>query len=197
MKNFIRKINKKVLIITLLLLAALEIFVVQAYLTDNEKHHNTVLTGRNVIEVKETFTPPTPGSTNPFTKDVAVKNTGDIDCFVRVYLSFSNGVVAEEAQVSTDGTTFYPFSELKNHLPADWVYIGGGLLDGYYYYTKPIKSGESTSSLTKKFKTNTSDAYDINVYAESVQLYDKNGRLLTGNNAYRDAWTEFLENKPA
>lgn len=94
----------------------------------------------------------------------------------------------------------------------DWVYISTDtdpLLGGYFYYTQPVKSSESegatkdnviTNPLIEKVATYFESAndvkdYEIIVYAESVQTTDKDGVEFTGNDAYKDAWTEFLTRK--
>ncbi len=88
----------------------------------------------------------------------------------------------------------------------DWVYISASetgddaLLGGYFYYTKAVSPGYSTAALMDTVATYFADAsdikdYDIIVYAESVQTADKDGKTFTGDDAYKQAWKEFLSRK--
>lgn len=171
-----------------------------AYMTDGGAITNTMTVGENEIEVVEDFQKPTIQiGENTFRKDVKVKNTGDVPCYVRVFLEFSDDDVRNESKVSADGATFYTIGEFNSHLPSGWVYVSGSSdeLAPYYYYTSPLEVGESTPSLLKTVKTTfaTQDViepFDIYVYAESVQTLDKYGQEFTGTNQWRSAWSEYL-----
>jgi hypothetical protein len=175
-----------------------------AYLTAGDSETNSLTTGENVIEIVETFTPsqatPELNTTKTYTKDVKVKNSasnGMTDCYVRVFLDFSDNTIRNASQVSADGTNYYSWSDFKSHLPSGWTYVSTGLLTDYFYYTQPLAPGESTPSLIKSVKTAyTTDAtitdFDIYVYAESIQTKDIDGNVFTGTNPWQSAWTEYL-----
>ena len=171
-----------------------------AYFTNKKNTTNTLTVGENKIQIVETFPePPTPVvGTNTYTKTVNVKNTGDVDCYVRVFIDFSDDSVRNKSTVSSDGTNYYTVSEfVANHLPQNWVYVADGALGPYFYYTQPIAPNASTTNLLHSFKTTFAATdeirdFDVYVYAESVQTRDNNGDLFTGTDTWRQAWTEFL-----
>ena len=182
-----------------------------AYLSDTgETRENAFTVGNVDINIQEQFNPPaslTVGD-NAYQKRVTFKNDGTVDAYVRVAVAFSSTDVADVSKLSYDnGTTWYSMAELKEHLPSDWAYAKTGALSGYYYYTKPLAPGESTSPLFTNVKTTfvakTADTnttinytprdYDVYVYAEGVQQRKLDG---SGNHtSYADAWTEFLNLK--
>ena len=171
-----------------------------AYLTDKDVEINVLSPGDNKIDIIETFDPPEEliEGDNVFSKAVKVKNTGDVSCYVRVFIEFADADIRAISKVSADGTTFYTLDEFKDHLPTGWVYKDTGLLAPYFYYTLPVAVNASTSELIKTVKTTFASSaditsFDIIVYAESVQTLDKNGQPFTGINPWEQAWTEFLD----
>ena len=143
---------------------------------------------------------------------------------------YSLSVPAGET-ITVDGVEYESYFD---HLPEHWVFIpesdedDGALLGGYFYYDIPVKSKNHptapadaetvTSYLIGTVKTvlkagETHTPYDIIVYAESVQIYDKDGKLFvpdgtwthdkdwslhpvyTNTTAYKDAWKEYLSRK--
>jgi predicted ribosomally synthesized peptide with SipW-like signal peptide len=185
-----------------LLAGVLNISGTLSYMTDKDDATNITTIGENEIEIKERFIPPdelVPGE-NAYEKDIQILNTGDIPCYVRVFVDFSDNDVRNASTLSSDGTTYYSMSEFKNHLPSGWTYIGdaGNALSPYFYYTSAIEPGESTNSLVKMIKTTFKNKeaiedYDVLVSAESVQVLDKNGDPFNGDNAWQQAWQEYLE----
>lgn len=176
-----------------------------AYLTHSRIADNAFCVGTNRIEIQEDYLPPkilTVGD-NIFRKHVQVKNTGTIPCFVRVFADFSDYAIKKLSWISPDGSDYYPAEEYASHLPDEWSYIGleeDELLGGFYYYKVPLEAGETTASLFEKIKCSFQSAdeireFDILVSAESVQIVDKNGAEFTGEEAWRDAWTEYLERR--
>lgn len=178
-----------------------------AYMTDTENTANTFTVGENSIVIEENFpTPatPEPNTTKTYTKSVKVTNKTDsgstsglVSCYVRVFLNFSDDKVRSWSTVSADGTNYYTLEEFNSHLPTGWVYMNDATLGPYYYYTVALAPGESTTELMKNFRVAYgSEAeltdYDIYVYAESVQVLDKNGQPFTGTDPWKQAWTEFL-----
>ena len=184
-----------------------------AYFTDNEQHENLISVQDNRIEIVEEYEPPDPGEILQYKKAIAVKNTGEIPCYTRVRIAFSDDAVRRITSASPDGAAFYEMDKYPAHLPPGWVYIPedesrkGQLLGGYFYYKTVLpeadggESGrEMTAKLTESFRTVFPSAeeavpYDIFVYAESVQTIGKNGKAFAGENAWEEAWTEFLKGK--
>lgn len=145
-----------------------------AYLTSSDQTENVVTAGRNQTEIQEDFpTPsPVPLEENPeYKKTVWVTNLpegkgGSVDCYVRVALSYSNYDIGKAVT-------------LRNLDTVNWKY---NHRDGYYYYTKMLAEGESTTPLFTGFSINPAEVEDsykdsitdfqIQVYEESVQAGD-------------------------
>lgn len=210
-----------------ILIASLGIGVVFAYFTHARKLVNKFTVGNNTITITEEFTPPKElkQGINTYSKKVQIKNTGTTNAFVRVYAAFSdsevadtsfiaaskpkNVTVASDATFDTVTTTMedagYKSSAdfWKENGPSnDWIYISEDTdenLGGYFYYTKSIAPGKSTTDLINTvatwFKTGLDvKDYEIIVYAESVQTADRNG--VTFDDAdYQTAWAEYLARK--
>lgn len=199
-------------IFTFLIIAVL---IVYAYFTSVESKENDITVANNTVEISERFEPPTEQTTgdNVFKKEVKVTNTDSSPCYVRVYADFSDSFVRSRSYLSddeyletalfysasriidsSDGITTFP--EYKN-AGNDWYFIPeseGTVLSGYYYYKRPLNTGESTSPLFTFVKTvnqteDDIDQYDILVYSESTQLSDINGNMYED---YKAAWTAFL-----
>lgn len=151
--------NKKIMIgIVALLISIMACTGIFAYLSAQTGKINRFTFGENVIETDEHFPDPDPKPGGTVEKDVKVKNTGDVPCFVRTKILFSND---DAGLVSTlDINT------------ADWEKNN---TDGYYYYKHILPVNVSTSSLMKTVKIADNadldglDDFDIIVYSESVQ----------------------------
>ena len=174
------KLNKKSCILAAVIVGLLCIGGIAAYLTDHATMQNTFTVGYNEVEIVEDFTPPPelkPGVS--FQKEVAVSNTGPVDCFVRVLSLFSNSDMEAICDV--------------NYNTTDWVY---NETDQYWYYKHSLKAGETTKPLfdTVKIHDDVSEAeikaFDIIVYTES---YQDSGEFSN----YQDAWDHFQINKPS
>ncbi len=189
----------------LLLIMALSAGGTFAYFTHVKSALNRISIGTNTITIQEDYVPPKKmeAGENIYKKDVRIKNTGTIPCFVRVYAAFSDSAIMQQSEFSADGSTFVPADSYQDHLPNDWTYISeaeNAKLGGYYYYTRALLAGTKTPSLFKKVKTTFPDAdsvqdYELVVYAESVQVLDQDGQEFAGSSSFVDAWEEFLEQK--
>ena len=205
--------TKKRILVSVLCLSLLSIVAVggagtYAYLSDyNSPTNNSFTVGDVVMNIDEDFEKPASLSvgTNTYKKDVKVTNDGTLSGFVRASLLFSSGDVEDISEVSSDGgKTWYSMDEFPSHLPSGWVYQSSGDLGGYYYYTKAIAPGASTTSLITNVRTTfqqkvsdidrsinyTPRDYDIFVYAEGLQQDKLDGSGIW--NDYSQAWTTFL-----
>ncbi len=110
------------------------------------------------------------------TKDVKIRNTGKDDCYVRVLSLFSDSDMEKYCTVNYNTTDF---TYNKN--------------DGYYYYKKVLKKGETTPSLfttvtiSKNIPQDEIRKFDIIVYQESYQSY--------GFDSYQAAWDHYHRNQ--
>lgn len=154
-----------------------------AYLTSFDQARNTIGVGQNTTTIEEEFPTPSPitgDGDSGFSKTVwiangdAQKKEASVDCYVRVSLGYSDHDIGKAVT-------------LKNLNQTDWVKAA----DGFYYYKKILREGETTVPLfsgvsvdsTKIEKTylDRLDTFEIQVYEESVQA--------AGLKDYRSAWT--------
>ncbi|MGF0052229.1 TasA family protein [Catenibacterium mitsuokai] len=151
------KDHRKTLIVLVIVLSLGLFSSVSAYFMDKATAKNSFTIGYVETKIEEDYTPPhelKPGIT--FTKKVTVKNTGSNDCYVRVLVTFSNSNMEHVCSIDYNNT--------------DWKKNDK---DGYWYYKKLLKSGETTEPLFKTVTVspnvdeNNLQDFDINVYHES------------------------------
>ena len=124
--------NKKRLIIATLLLFVILIGVTSAFLMSSNTKINRVKISSNESKITETFkVPESVNKGDEIKKEVKVKNNGD-ESYIRMYVAISDNIQANNIKI--------------NFNTADWN-LGS---DGYYYYNKTVKKGESTSKLFDK-----------------------------------------------
>lgn len=143
--------------IIFLLLALISCGTLFAYFTAHKSKVNAMTFGENVIETEEEFPNPDPKPGDSVKKEVSIKNTGDVPCFVRTKIEFSNDK-AESISTMDINTT-------------DWEKNS----DGYYYYKKIVPVDKSTTRLMSAVKIADNanldelEDFEIIVYSESVQ----------------------------
>lgn len=126
-----------------------------AYLTHVETRENRITIGQNDVMIEEDFTPPKqwqPDTT--YEKDVKVRNTGSVSCYIRVYAALSDTAIPAHMDFDTK----------------DWTQAD----DGYWYHNSIVEPGAVTSSLFTKvtiedIEIEQRKTFDIIIYAESVQ----------------------------
>lgn len=189
--------------ITAIVMASLHTENTISYFSDHSSTSNELSVGTCKSEIIEDFQPPSEIKTGDttFTKTVQIKNTGTIPSYVRVFCDYSTYDMKKYCSVNT-GTEWVPASDLPLHLPEGWTYITNDdpTLGNYYYYTKELNPDELTVPLFTEIKMSIPEEdeslitpFDIIVYAESIQIRDKHGKLFESNTPWKDAWTEFLE----
>ena len=108
--------------------------------------------------------------------EIAVKNTGDIDVYVRV--SLVANIVDENGNI-TSGADVPDFALNETN------WFKG--TDGYYYYKTPLPAGKVTESLLANgSKMELSENMQVTVLAQSMQT--------TPTNAVTDAWSVVVGN---
>ena len=148
---------------TAMLLATVMLFALAvggtiAWLTDKDRPLvNTFDPSKVTCEVQEKFD-------GKVKSDVNVKNTGDIDAFIRVKLVTYR---TNDAGQHIGGTAALP----QFTLGANWVEY-----NGYYYYTLPVAPGDKPATKLTDSMTLTESYYDadgghqsIDVMAEAIQ----------------------------
>ena len=203
--------NKKLLIIGIIILTSLSLIsivcITNAYLSAVDPKENNFTVTKDVAQISESFPEVSKQQMyNEFTKEVKVKNTGTTDCFVRVYVDFSDSRVRDKAKI-VNGVTEYTWAQLLNIDTENWKYISdtSTKLGGYFYYKKVLQINQTTPALFTKVKVdyrdNDSDSnidkiddFDIIVYSETVQTTEINasGTVYTGGQ-WETAWRSFLK----
>ena len=167
--------NKKIFIITCLIatVAVSSVCGILAYYTDAKEAKNDFTVGQVNVVIEEEFNPPKvlePGTV--FTKKPIVLNNGNMECYVRAKIAFSDESV--KSYTSLDLNT------------EKWIYNNA---DGYYYYTQKLGVNERTiAPFTQVSISNTVNpadvsAFELFVYAEAVEARDFTD--------YMDAWEYF------
>lgn len=152
-----------------------------AYLVNEENRTNSIFAGENEITVGEEFDD---GEIKPggnVHKLPYVNNTGNLDCFVRMRVDFTSS----EFGLPNNGGGWCTL----DYNTTEWTYNEE---DGYWYYSRILKPGESTKDAplftTVSFSTDMQGEYDpgkdgefdIYVYAESAQAEDfQNGDYMS------------------
>ncbi len=173
--------------LSLLLLTTLTVSGTLAYLamsTDPVKNTFTPSLVEN--EVKEDFTP-----FSSVKKNVKVKNTGDVDAFIRA------DVMVYWATQKTDENGEIYYAPYGGELPTEdvdykmtWAQNSHWVLgkDGYFYYTQSVAPGGSTDVLLDQcVQTTEKDGYHlvVEVVSQSIQAKGTDGE---GNAPVILAW---------
>ena len=134
---------------------------VYAYLVTTSQKTNNITLGYNKIALEEDYTPPlTMAKGISYEKKPYVRNTGNVDCYVRVRCEISDSRVADALTIDYNTT--------------NWTKEA----DGYWYYNEVLEPGEVTEPLFTTVTISSEapdlvlDGYDIFVYAESVQTVE-------------------------
>ena len=107
--------------------------------------------------------------------DVKIKNTGDISAYIRA--TFVVMWVAEDGSVlSTAPVKGTDYSLTLGS--SDWV-VGS---DGFYYYTRPVASGESTGTLIESISLSgiAPSGYSLNVHVAATAIQSTPASAVSG-----------------
>lgn len=183
------KKRKLLLLASLFCIFCIGTGIALAYQTDHDNQLNTIRPGWNDTSIVEKFPTPEPaepGSEETYTKEVAIKNSNSVPCYVRVLVKTANQDV--------DVTYYYDGKEGMN--TEDWVYNSE---DDFYYYKSVLNPGETTKNLMDEIKvsipenmyTEKLEEETVIIYEESVQ--SKNAD--TGENwpTYKEAWQHYTD----
>lgn len=159
------------LVVTMVAIAVWCSAGVYAFLTAHQNKVNALEVGDNNISIVEDFPVDEIAPDKTIVKQVAVRNDGSMDCYVRVAVEFSTSFASDSIVLDID--------------TVNWEHDEA---DGYYYYLYPIAEGETTAPLFTELEAdNALDTnignFDIIVYAESVQA--------NGHTSYSSAWDAF------
>ncbi|MGB4589947.1 MAG: hypothetical protein WBI17_12070 [Clostridiaceae bacterium] len=109
--------------------------------------------------------------------DVSIKNTGNIDAYIRVALI----PAWKEADGNVSGTPVGA-EYTKPQAPDGWF-----LKDGFYYHMTKVPSGENTSILISEFTMPTKDGllFELQILASAIQANPKE--------AVEDSWPVIVD----
>lgn len=173
MKRFL---NKKKTILSFLICCTLIVgsfSATYAYLKWNQQQTDTITIGGVQIALSQNFEKPkviTPGMT--INDSPSIENTGNLPCFVRARVAFSNSIAQNECNTLSIGT--------------NWEYDSNS---NFYFYKEVLLPGKSTTPLFDNICVKTTaipddlQNLDVNVYSEAAQQ----GNL--SNNEYKLAFT--------
>lgn len=172
--------KKKILLVSLTLIFAIGVGVTTAYMWEKEETKTTQFKDAKVdCEVYENSD-----------KNCQVKNSGTVDCYVRI--TYTVNFVNKEGELhytKPQEGVHYSLSLAKS---GDWQWG----IDGYYYYTKAIKPGESADEapihVIPKSGANSPAGYTLKttVTAEAVQALPNQYDTIDKDPAYLDAWKQ-------
>lgn len=137
----------------LFLLCMMLVGVTAGFLVSTDSALNRLSCGYNTAGIVESYAPPASfAKGDEITKEVKVKNEGSVPCYVRVFAEVSD----PEARDAID----------IDYNTSDWIKKG----DGYYYYSRVLKTGEESEPLFKTLiAVNDVSGLKIICYSETVQ----------------------------
>lgn len=126
-----------------------------SYFSHTEVKDNTITIGENDIMINEEFEQPDNWMPDTaYKKNVKVRNTGTVPCYIRVYAVLSDMDIPASMDFNT----------------TKWTKKD----DGYWYYNDIVSPGAVTSSLITQVTIANATAdqlksFDVIIYAESIQ----------------------------
>lgn len=214
------KLNKKLAGIIAGALCLIAIGGIAAYLTSTKTLRNTITVGHNEIDIIETFEPPAaliPGTT--FQKEVSVKNTGPVACYVRVMVTPNDimALIKDGVRISSKYAQEPNPNTFLDYNDRDWELIPSeNGITSWFYYKEPLQPGEETTSLfdhitlrkllreARSVDTGSGvvndqnevpswmEDFDLTIYAESYQAENEDEPFEN----YEAAWTHYQMNRP-
>lgn len=201
--------NKKIsmCIIAITLSAFIGFGATQAYLTYKRSVMNNFRVGYNEITVTEEYDPPdeiVPDEVTEFRKNIQIKNTGKVPCYVRVRMEYSDSDMKKFCTNILNGNYIKAddyTNEIERISNGDWIYSDD---DNCYYYTKILEKDKKTSLLLDKVQILVPKAeegklkeFEIYVYAESIQtminIENSDGSIVAREaEDYMEAWNQIL-----
>lgn len=178
-----RMISVFLLLVTAMLLVCSSA-ATMAWLQTGNSLVNFFRSGQIDIEIQETF-----GKENDayIKKNVSVKNTGGMDCYIRVLVLAcrldSNGNILTSEPAASENTSDYQITYSNS---SNWHYEEE---DGYFYYLLPVAEDGITDTLVESCSAQ-SAYFQLNIYAQAIQTaggapetewgvtLDKNGTMI-------------------
>ncbi len=124
-----------------------------AYLFSTDAVHNPISVGYNESEIIEEFEQYEKfNKDQSYVKRVSVKNTGTVDCYVRILAEIEDPFCRKNIEIDVDNNNWRKDS------------------DGYYYYRGILRVGQMTEPLfTSLIAKENIDEFNMICYEETVQ----------------------------
>lgn len=178
-RNMPKKINVLCALFAGVLVIATALGVTAAYYkAETEKVENQFSVGNVTTELVEEFEQLDDLGTE-FKKTPMVTNTGANACIIRMRMNVTpESLLTRLVKDEHGNNTAQKYLEISGLPGADWTYNAE---DGFYYYNKVVKPGESTSALFDKVIVNFDEYnpwmdFDIVMYQEAVQAVAKSNQ---------------------
>ena len=146
--------------------------ITYSYFTDQDALLNTVTTGESDITIIERFPEPpdNPVPGTEVTKEVSIKNNKS-ESWIRMLVKINDSKIEEKITLNFNRT--------------DWVQGE----DSYWYYKKPVKTGETTEPLLESVTFNeyleADEHLEIICYGESVNVRDSDTENTSSSDAFK------------
>ncbi len=152
--------KKRNLIIILSILLLITVSTTIAFLSKKNNINNDFIVGTVSTQVDETFE-------NNIKEDVSIKNTGNVDAYIRAFILISykdeDGVILTDTPIAN---TDYSMT-ISNS--TNWVYSN---TDGFYYYKLPVEPNSNTDILIdecRELQSHNDKILNVDIITESIQ----------------------------
>ena len=152
--------KKRNLIIILSILLLITVSTTIAFLSKKSTIDNSFIIGTVSTQVDETFE-------NKVKEDVSIKNTGNVDSYIRAFILISykddNDVILTDTPILN---TDYSISMSNS---TNWIYSNN---DGFYYYKLPVEPNNNTDILIdecRELQPHNDKILNVDIITESIQ----------------------------
>ena len=169
--------KKRNLIIILSILLLITVSTTIAFLSKKNNINNDFIVGTVSTQVDETFE-------NNIKEDVSIKNTGNVDSYIRAFILIS--YKDEDGVILTDTPILNTDYSMTISNSTNWIYSN---TDGFYYYKLPVEPNNNTDILIdecRKLQSHNGKILNVDIITESIQA--------TPADAVEEAWGVSITN---
>ena len=169
--------KKRNLIIILSILLLITVSTTIAFLSKKATIDNSFILGTVSTQVDETFE-------NNVKEDVSIKNTGNVDSYIRAFILIS--YKDEDGVILTDTPILNTDYSMTISNSTNWIYSN---TDGFYYYKLPVEPNNNTDILIdecRELQSHNGKILNVDIITESIQA--------TPADAVEEAWGVSITN---
>ena len=169
--------KKRNLIIILSILLLITVSTTIAFLSKKSTIDNNFILGTVSTQVDETFE-------NNVKEDVSIKNTGNVDSYIRAFILIS--YKDEDGVILTDTPILNTDYSMTISNSTNWIYSN---TDGFYYYKLPVEPNNNTDILIdecRELQSHNGKILNVDIITESIQA--------TPADAVEEAWGVSITN---